>query len=107
MMLKSSILVDLYSDKHDNTERAPTFKSNGISEPLKAGEKGTSSIDYAFANQAGVDVVDDITLNWAMAIAEGLDHVPIDVTLSDHAFRRYIDVLVPILPIKIDELVVL
>jgi len=69
--------------------------------------KRTSSIDYAFANQAGVDVVDDITLNWEMAIEEGLDHVPIDVTLSDHAFRRYIDVLVPILPINIDELVIL
>jgi len=95
MMLKSSILVDLYSGKHDNIERAPTFKSNGISEPLTVGEKGTSSIDYAFANQAGVDVVDDINLNWEMAIEEGLDHVPIDVTLSDHAFRRYSDVWCP------------
>ena len=55
--------------------------------------------DYVFANHAGVDVVADITFRWDIAIDEALDHFPIDVTLNDQAFRRYIDVLCRVIPI--------
>jgi hypothetical protein len=106
-MIKASLLVDVHSDHHDLEERMPTFMSNGITEPILLGEKGSSAIDYALANQPGMDVIESIVFRWDLAIEDAPDHVPIDVTLNDHAFRRYIDILTPAIPINLETLVAL
>ena len=50
-----------------------------------------------------MDVVDSIAYSWDTAIEDALGYVPIDVTLNGHAFRQCIDVLVPVIPLKLDD----
>ena len=106
-MIKASLIIDVHSDHHDLDERMPTFISNSITEPILLGDKGSSAIDYVLANQPGMDVIESIQFRWDLAIEDGLDHVPIDVILNDHAYRRYIDILAPAIPIDLESLVAL
>jgi len=106
-MIKSSLLVDVHSDHNDLEERMPTFMKNCITKPISLGDEGSSAIDYVVANQPGMDVIESIEFRWDLAIEDALDHVPIDVTLNDHAFRRYIDILTPAIPINLEALVLL
>ena len=64
-----------------------TYQKGGIKTRFPD-ETGTSAIDHVLANEPGFLTVESLTYDWDYAISHNLDHVPINVGLTDKAFSE-------------------
>ena len=78
----SGKIVNIWADRNPDNPDQPTFQFGGITEPIVAGQSGSSTIDFAFANNTGNALVSNIELKWDEAVLLGLDHVPMGITIN-------------------------
>ena len=68
-------------DRNPGFEEQPTFLQGGIAEgAIERDAKGSSCIDFVFANAAANILIKDVELMWDWSL--GHDHVPIKVMVD-------------------------
>ena len=102
-VLRGSDLIDVAAETTWSQNTTMTYQKGGIETPFPE-ESGTSAIDHVLANEAGFLTVESLTYDWDYAICHNLDHVPINVGLTDKAFSAVINKYIPVLPIDTDSL---
>ena len=102
-VVRGSNLIDVAAELNWTQNTTMTYQKGGIKTRFPD-ETGTSAIDHVLANEPGFLTVESLTYDWDYAISHNLDHVPINVSLTDKAFSAIIDKYIPVLPISTDTL---
>ena len=90
-ILRGSHMVNVRADRQPDTADVPTYCKGGITQPLTEGQAGCSNTDFVLANQAAINMIQDIELLWHDC--DGLDHVPLQITFQSHGFQGTHDAL--------------
>ena len=105
LALCHSSIVDIRAEQDEDKEEYNTYQFGWVKGLIKPGTAYTSSIDNIFGNDAANAIVDSITYQWDLAIANGLDHVPIDVNLKVQTQQLQYDVYSMPISIPLDKLI--
>ena len=86
-VVKGSNLIDVAAELSFVQSTTMTLQAGGI-KTRYPDETGTSAIDHVLANEAGFLTIETFTYDWDYAITRNLDHVPIDLGLTDSRSRQ-------------------